>query len=99
MNDMAATMFNLRPNFPIPMLLVKAFKTSNASRAIITPKTTFLPLRLPLKLKISLKSNSGRSANGRLVCYTKKSKKNLRCLPKTSYNLRNFSAGFLLSLN
>ena len=75
------------------LLLVKAYKTSNASRKIIKPSIKHSLNIIPRSLKKTIKSRSGRNTLGRKVCFTKTSRKFLKCLPVVTYKLTNFFFG------
>ena len=80
-------------NYSKVLLLVKAYKTSNASRKIIKPQIKYSLNITPRSLKKTIKSESGRNTLGRKVCFTKTSRKFLKCLPVVTYKLTNFFFG------
>jgi len=75
------------------LLLVKAHKTSNASRKIIKPLVKYSLSIVPRSLKKTIKSESGRNSIGRKVCFTKTSRTFLKCLPVVTYRFSDFFFG------
>ena len=61
------------------MFLKKKFVTSNASRNIITVRYSWLSQKAAPRTSLRLIGSSGRTSNGRIVCWTKSAvKRNLR---------------------
>jgi len=62
--------------------------TSNASRNIVQAKIPFEWPKLPKSLRVTSLSKAGRASNGRIVCWTKKSRKLLQPLPRVNFSFR-----------
>jgi len=79
------------------LLLVKAYKTSNASRRILKPTVKYSLNITPRGLKKTIKSSSGRNSAGRKVCFTKTSRAALKSLPIVTYRFAHFFLGMSCS--